>query len=63
MLALENNMIIIGIQESPWEKYETMKQHVHDTIASAMCGSSEVMAEALSAARNVDIISCSRMGK
>ena len=63
MLALENNVIITGIQENPWEKYETMKQCVQDTIASAMCGSSDVMAEALSAARSVEIVSCSRMGK
>ena len=63
MSALENNVIITGIQENPWEKYETTKQRVHDTIASAMCGSSDVTAEALSAARSVEIVSCSRMRK
>ena len=63
MSALENNVIITGIQESPWEKYEMTKQCVYDTITSAMCGSSDITAEALSAARGVDIISCLRMGK
>ena len=63
MSALENNVIITGIQESPWGKYGMMKQHVHHTITSEICGSSDVRAEALSAARSVDIISCLRMGK
>ena len=43
------------------KKYKTMKQCVHNTIASAMCGSSDVTPEALSAARSIKITSCSRV--
>ena len=33
---LGNNVIITGMQEQPWENYETTKERVYDTIAAAM---------------------------
>ena len=33
---LNNNVIISGIAEAPWEKYKSTKQRVHNTVAASM---------------------------
>ena len=38
LAQLENNVIISGMQEQPWETYDTTKKRVIDTIVAAMGG-------------------------
>ena len=36
LAQLENNVIISGMQEQPWETYDTTKERVIDMIVAAM---------------------------
>ena len=57
---MSNNMIITGMQEEPWEKYDIMKERVAEAISGTMgqMGDEAMMAEA----RKIKISSCSRVG-
>ena len=57
---LRNNVIITGMQEQPWENYETTKERVYDTIAAAMGRDAST---ALETARKVKISCCNRVGR
>ena len=61
---LKNNVIITGIPEQPWETYNTTKQRVIDTIASALKSNSDEERQANSAvAQNTKITYCTRIGR
>lgn len=61
MLQLENNIIISGQPEQPWEPYESTKEREIDTIAVSLgsLDSGLVRQEA----RNIKISCCSRVGR
>ena len=61
MTQLENNVIISGQPEQPWETYDLMKQHVIDTIASTMGSSSDNVTR--QEASKIEISSCGRVGR
>ena len=61
LAQLGNNLIISGMQEQPWENYETKKDRVIDTIAAAMGGKDKE--EARTQAKKVEISCCSRIGQ
>ena len=56
-----NNVIISGIAEAPWEKYESTKQRVHDTVAASMGDPGDVACQ--ERAKKVEIMCCSRAGR
>ena len=58
---LGNNVIINGMDEQPWECYETTKERVYDTIAAAM--GIQDKNEAMVEARKIEISCCSRTGR
>ena len=58
---LENNIMISGQLEQPWESYELTKERVLDMIA-AFLGSTD-MELARRTARNTEISSCRRIGR
>ena len=61
---LKNNVIITGIPEQPWETYNTTKQRVIDTIASAVKSNSDKERQVNSAvAQNTEITYCTRIGR
>ena len=53
---LDNNVMLTGIQEQQWEKFEITKQRVIDIIADALKSSEGD--NALSRAQQVDIATC-----
>ena len=61
LVQLENNVIISGMQEQPWETYNTTKERVIDTIVAAMGGEDQeaVRLEAW----KIEITCCSRIGR
>ena len=61
MTQLENNVIISGQPEQPWETYDLMKQHVIDTIVSTMGPSTDNVTR--QEASKIEISSCSRVGR
>ena len=61
MLQLENNVIISGQPEQPWETYESTKQRVVDTIASTM--GSPTDSQIRQEASKIEIICCSRVDR
>ena len=61
---LKNNVIITGIPEQPWETYNTTKQRVRDTIASALKSNSDEERQVNSAvAQNTEITYCTHIGR
>ena len=58
---LNNNVIISGIAEAPWEKYESTKQRVHDTVAASMGDPGDVACQ--ERVKKVEIMCCSRVGR
>ena len=58
---VRNNIIISGIPEGKWETYDTTVSRIYDTIASAF--SSGDIDQAMEEARQIEIISCNRIGK
>ena len=57
---LSNNIILSGMPEAPWERYETTKERVIEAIASTMGSKDD---EAIKAeARKIEISCCSRIG-
>ena len=61
LLQLENNVIISGQLEKPWENYETTKECIIDTIASTI--SPTVDSQVRQEASKVEISCCSRVGR
>ena len=56
---LVNNIILSGMPEAPWERYETTKERVVEAIASTMGSKDDdIKAEA----RKIEINCCSRIG-
>ena len=53
---LENNVLINGQPEQPWESYELTKERVLDIIAASL--SSTDMEKAWKTAKNTEISSC-----
>ena len=51
-IQLENNIIISGQPEQPWETYDSTKERVFDTITASM-----------TTARKITITNCKRVGK
>ena len=63
-IQLSNNIIITGIPEQPYETYEKMKQHIYDTVASALLVTDPTLEEkALAEAHEIDIVYCSHIGR
>ena len=58
---VRNNIIISGIPEGKWETYDTTVSRIYDTIASAF--SSGDIDQAMEEARQIEIVSCNRIGK
>ena len=58
---LDNNVILTGIQEQQWEKFEITRQRVIDVIAEALHGTEGE--NALLKAQQVSIAKCRRIGK
>ena len=58
---LDNNVILTGIQEQQWEKFEITRQRVIDVIAEALHGTEDE--NALLKAQQVSIAKCRRIGK
>ena len=58
---LSNNIIITGIQEGPFEPYQTTKLRVYEMIATTI-DSGDKNAD-LETAKKVEITGCSRVGK
>ena len=61
LAQLENNVIISGMQEQPWETYDTTKERIIDTIVAAMGGEDQETAQL--EARKIEITCCSRKGR
>ena len=60
---LSNNIIVTGISEQPWEKYEMTKQCIHEIIATALSNSNSKSIEENTPEANDIIISyCNRVG-
>ena len=60
---LSNNIIVTGISEQPWEKYEMTKQRIHEIIAIALSNSNSKSIEENTPEANDIIISyCNRVG-
>ena len=60
---LSNNIIVTGISEQPWEKYEMTKQHIHKIIATALSNSnSKSIEENTSEANDMVISYCNHVG-
>ena len=60
---LSNNIIVMGISEQPWEKYERTKQCIHKTIAITLSNSnSKSIEENTSDANNMVISYCNHVG-
>ena len=60
MTQLNNNIIVNGMPEQPWEPYEVTKERITEVITSSM-GSSDgprIKEEA----KKVEITCCSRLG-
>ena len=57
---LSNNVIITGMQEAPWEKYEVTKERVAEAISGTMgkLGDTEILQQV----RKVEISNCGRVG-
>ena len=61
---LKNNVIITGIPEQQLETYNTTKQRVHDTIASALKSNSDEERQANAAAvQDTEITYCTYVGR
>ena len=59
---LSNNIIVMGISEQPWEKYEMTKQCIHEIISTALSNSnSKSIEENTSDANNMEISYCNRV--
>ena len=58
---MDNNVILTGIQEQQWEKFEITQQRVIDVIAEALHGTEGK--NALLKAQQVSIAKCRRIGK
>ena len=62
-IQLSNNIIITGIPEQPYETYEKTKQHIYNTVATALLASDPTLEDkALSEAKLIDIVYCLRIG-
>ena len=59
-LQLENNVLISGQPEEPWETYERTKERVLDTIAASL--SSLEKEAVMKTVKNTKISSCKRIG-
>ena len=57
---LGNNIILSGMPEVPWERYETTKERVVEAIASTMGSKDDDIIKA--EARKIEISCCSRIG-
>ena len=57
---LGNNIILSGMPEAPWERYETTKERVVEAIASTMGSKDDDIIKA--EARKTEISCCSRIG-
>ena len=60
-IQLENNIIISGQPEQPWETYDSTKERVFDMIAVTM--TTMDTARARQEARKITITNCKRVGK
>ena len=58
---LVNSVMITGIQEGPFEQYNTMKLRVQETIAVTIKSGNS--AEDLETMKRIEITSCNRVGK
>ena len=58
---LDNNVILTGIQEQQWEKFEIMRQRVIDVIAEAL--KPIECSNAMNRAEYVAIANCKRVGR
>ena len=64
MAQLNNNIIVTGIPEQPFETYEKTKQRLYDVIVEAIRNSDPTQETfAMNTAKNIDITYCSRVGK
>ena len=61
MSQLENNIIISGQPEQPWEPYKSTKERVINTIATTLSSSNDNSAR--QEASKVEISYCSRVGR
>ena len=60
-VQLENNVLISGQPEEPWETYNRTKERVLETIAASL---STLEKESLmKAVKNIDIASCKQIGQ
>ena len=60
---LSNNIIVTGIAEQPWEKYEMTKQCIHEIIATALSNSnSKSIEENIPEANEIIISYCNHVG-
>ena len=60
---LSNNIIVTGISEQPWEKYEMTKQRIHEIIATALSNSnSKSIDENIPEANDMIISYCNHVG-
>ena len=63
MSQLDNNVIITGIQEGPWEDFNVTYQCVHDIITSSLSSEGTPSTEAIEEAKKIQIVSCKQLGK
>ena len=60
-VQLSNNVMVMGIQEDPFEQYSTTKLHIKEMIvATIQSGNSS---DDLETAKKVEITNCSRVDK
>ena len=60
MAQLNNNIIISGMPEQPWEPYEVTKERITEVIASSMGLKDDPITK--EEAKKVEIMCCSRLG-
>ena len=60
MVQLNNNIIINGMPEQPWEPYEVTKERITEVIASSMGSKDDLITK--EEAKKVEITCCSRLG-
>ena len=60
-IQLENNIIINGQPEQPWEPYELTKERVLDTIALSLGITDQELAK--KTAKSTEIVRCKRIGR
>ena len=60
-VQLSNNVMVMGIQEDPFEQYSTTKLHIQEMIAATIQSGNS--SDDLDTAKKVEITNCSRVGK